>query len=579
MTGADQPTSASRRSNLRRWGASCAIACLVVIVARFTDEWWVISDPDLKVNLWAARATLFVATLLCVRGLIAAVPRMNRRRWVLLGFWSLYLLALVAVSWPAALMSDSVQEVAQSRQLVVSTWFSWIYGLANIALLDVVPHVWFLSVVQALGTAAVLAYAGDVISRRGAGARFPVIAVTAVLALSAPVVATTLLQSRDTPFAVLHLLLALVLLDTIGVRKRVTPVGLVSIGVLVGVLSVLRGDGVVLLLAPLALLLLRPDRKQLLVGTGTVVGIVLAIRVVVPAPLVLDNDPFRYGLTLRLSALSAILAQTSDTADRRTGVTAADRATFDAQVAQPFFSETPEQDLRDLSAVLDLERVEQLAVPTEIPAFWAGAYRADASPAELERFNEVADRLIRDNLATVLADKLQSFSAASGLAPRGFTGVVSLPSEQRFDWIPEERKVGVAADAPFPDLQEDLGRLLASTASYDGLRPGGAALFWNLLPWMFVLLIPIVVRGRLLPEAVFAAVILARVPLVFLAAPAAQFKYYYSVYLGGVVCAGLLLAARAARSTEPGPSAPESAGPAEPADPPIVSAREPVTTG
>lgn len=534
--------TAGARTNAGRWILSLAVGVLVTLAARLSGEWWAIADPSLKANLWTARAVLLVSTTLGARGLIAVLPRMNGLRWTLLAFWLLYMGVVVALGWPGALMSDSVQVVNFSRQLTISTWFSWIYGLGNIALLDLVPHVWFLTAVQALGTAAVLAYAGDVVSRRGRGARWPVVVMTVLLAVSAPLVASTLLQTRDTAFGVLHVLLALVLVDVIAIRQRANLVALLAIGGLVGVLSALRGDGVALLAAPLLLLVLRPKPRSLMLGAATIAATIVVIRVLVPSQLVLNDDPFRYGLTLRLPAVSAILARAADTQERRDEVSARDKADFDAHVNQPIWSKTPEADLAALRGVLDLERIELLATPYEIPAYWGLAYRGDATPAEIARFNEVADRLIRDNLPTVLAAKLQTFAAASGLQPSGFFGVVGGPDETRFAWIPEAQRQGLVARAPWEDGTEWLGRQLTATTTYEGLKPSGSALFWNLVPWTLLLLVAIAVRGRWWPEAAFAAVLLVRVPLVALAAPAAQFKYYYSVYLGGVVVLGLILA-------------------------------------
>lgn len=43
--------------------------------------------------------------------------------------------------------------------------------------------------------------------------------------------------------------------------------------------------------------------------------------------------------------------------------------------------------------------------------------------------------------------------------------------------------------------------------------------------------------------------VLSRVPLVFLAAPASQFKYYYSLYLFGLFVIFMLIAERKVRMT------------------------------
>jgi putative flippase GtrA len=546
-------------SSLMAWGAAIATAAALVLFAWQHGEWWVPGEGGSTVNLWAARALLFLVTTVATRGIIALVPRMNRLRYALVGGWSAYFVVLTLVGWPGTLMSDSVQQLFQAQHLIVETWFSWVYGLANIALLDIVPQAWFLTLVQALGTGLVFAYAGDVIARRGQGALAPVLITTALLAVSAPVAATTLLLSRDVPFGVLHLLLALLMYDIVGVRRHASLPAVTLVAALTGVLSVLRGDGIVLLLVPFAFLLLRPRGSRLVVGAAVTATVILAIRLVAPAPLTTTENPYLYGMTLKISVLSSVLARTADAERRRADIAANDRASFDAAVVQPFASEDARADRAALAAVIDVERVENLATPYEIPAFWAGAYEAAPSPEELARFNAVANRLIRDNLATVVASKLETFAAASGLSPGGFTGVPLGGADRNFDWVTPVTRRAVDERMPWPAGLRWLSLHLERSAKYSGLHPAGAALWWNLLPWMGLLAIPLFAARRFRAELLFSSIILLRVPLVFLAAPAAQWKYYYSVYLGGVVCLGLLLAAilaqrrgRAAAPTETG---------------------------
>jgi hypothetical protein len=59
---------------------------------------------------------------------------------------------------------------------------------------------------------------------------------------------------------------------------------------------------------------------------------------------------------------------------------------------------------------------------------------------------------------------------------------------------------------------------------------------------MLVLIAALIAWRRVPFEAAVAAVILCRVPLIFIAAPGGQFKYYYSVHLGGIIVLGFLLA-------------------------------------
>jgi len=521
-TAQEQPTGARRVSRAvaprswRRLAIAAALAVAVTVVTAKTGGWWIVGAPGFSGNLDVARILLFLLLLGGAYWVPALVRRSSTTARVVFAGWTAYLTAWIVALWPGILMTDSVDVVFNSRRGVVYEWFSSLYSLLNIAILDVVPHVAALGAVHILLTAGTFAYASSLLARRGAGTA-PLVAVNLLAAISAPVVVTSLLYSRDTLFGLLHVLLALYVADAVAVRRSLSRGGLVAVAGLTGALSVLRGDGLALLIVvPLVLLLLRPGRRAALAGAGAFAAAALAFHVVLPATVTIDPKvPNAYELSLRTNQLGAVLNT-------------------------DFYSETSEQDLATLGRVIDVEAFKALSTPVEIPAYWEGRWNRQATDADFAAFTRVADRLLRDNAGTVLDNRVRTFGATSGLAPGAFTGAPAGAAAERHDWIAEP--AGMTGSPPWPGLYERLASVLRESSAYRGVASYRSALQWNLVPWLVLLAAVLLAYRRLRFEALFALIVLSRVPLVFLAAPAAQFKYYYSVLLAGILLAGFLLA-------------------------------------
>ena len=512
-----EPVPAPRRSG-RLWAAvSLAVAAAVTLIAWRTGDWWIESEwPGFERNLTVARILLFGL----VAGAVWAAPRALRRTSrvarIVFGAWAAYLGLWLMVTWPGLLMTDSVDVVFNARRGIVYEWFSYLHPLLHMAVMDVVPQIWMMVGVQAAATAALMAYASAALWERRPS-WWPIIAMNVVAALSAPLVVTTLLASRDSLFGVAHVFLALYVARAVVIRRSLSRRGFAGVVALVAILSVYRGDGIALVLAvPLVLLVgLRPPRRTVLRGAAALAGALLVVHVALPAALSIREQPNQYDLSLRMNPLGAVL-QSPD-----------------------FYASRGKADLEALGRVIDVEAVKRVQVPTEIPAYWNGNWNRAASDEDHAAFRAAADRLLRDNLSIVLGNRVRNFGAATGLAPDGFRGTERGTAETRHDWI--EDREGLEGEPPFAGLFATASHELAQTAQFRGLEPAGSALHWNLLPWLALLVVPLLAFRRFALEAAFSLVILARVPLVFLAAPAAQHKYYFSVLLGGLVVLGLLL--------------------------------------
>jgi hypothetical protein len=517
------PPRARLAGSAPRVALAAAIAAAVTVVAWRTGDWWTGNFRGAGTNRTIARVLLFAAVFGAVLTLPGVVRRATRPALAIFAGWTLYLGVWLVALWPGILMTDSVDAVVNTRQGIVYEWFSYVHSLINLAVLDVVPNVAAFGVLQILATAALMAYASALVLRAG-GRWWAVAAMNLLAALSAPLIVNTLLYSRDTLFALGHVFLALAVAEAVVVRRSLSKAGLVAIAGLTGVLSVYRGDGIVLILVvPLLLLLLRPGRRVALQGAAVFAASLVLFHVVLPALCKIDPKvPDAYALSLRLNPLGAVLNTDYYSADK-----AADEAA--------------------LGRVINVAGVKAKATAAEIPAFWAGDWNQAATPADWDAFKATSDRLLLDNLGTVLGNRLATFGATTGLAPAAFTGTAMPGARERDDWIAD--RTGMEGTPPSTGLYDALSKPLSESGEYRGLFSWRAALQWNLLPWLLLLVVVLLAYRRLRFEAVVAAVILARVPLVFAAAPAAQYKYYYSVLLAGLVIVGLLLAHVRPRST------------------------------
>lgn len=497
-----------------RVGISLALGLVVFLAASSTANGIFEPAPGYGRNLVLARLLLATLVAVVAHQLLPLLHRPRRSFLIVAGVWCCYLGAWLLVTWPGFIMTDTVDVVINARQLIVYEWFSYLHPLATMALLDVVPHLTVVAVVHIVLTAAVLAWATTSALDLGAP-RWLVVGANVALAASAPLLTNTLLYSRDTVFALLHVLLALYVAQVVA-RRDVGWVAAARLAGLVGFLSVYRGDGIALVVVvpALVLLLVRPGRTASLRVVGCLAAALVAFHLVLPAVLAVREQPRAYELSLRMNPLGQVLQSDFYSADR-------------------------DRDLAQLARVIDVEGVKELSTPYEIPAYWAGEWRQDASEADWAAFTETTDRLLRDNVSTVVAGRVRTFGAASGLAPGGFFGVDTGPVSERHAWVSDLR--AMEGEPPSGPLYRAAGRYLQGSVEFGGLRPHGAVLQWNLLPWFAVLVAALALARRHPFAAAAAAVLLCRVPLVFMAAPASQFKYYYSVYLGGAIVLLLLL--------------------------------------
>ena len=143
-----------------------------------------------------------------------------------------------------------------------------------------------------------------------------------------------------------------------------------------------------------------------------------------------------------------------------------------------------------------------------------------------------------------MAGRVETFLASTGFTGAGFKITDMYRDGWPIHWVPPE-SVGVdlGSSRPFPWLTENLQRYFTYSVAYDPSLSSGSVLFWNFLPSLVVTLIALMARLSAPGLSLASIIVLARVPVVFLAAPASQFKYYLSVEMCGAFFLMLLIAA------------------------------------
>ncbi|WP_136514000.1 hypothetical protein [Geomonas edaphica] len=435
------------------------------------------------------------------------------------GFWLIGL-------WPGYFMTDSYATLWTMYSLQFDGWFSRLHPLIYLALYQLLPNAVVVPIFQIILTSSVFAYA--MAKLRGMGlSRLLQTLLVVLLVASVPTTALTLLATRDTIFSVVLLFLALWMFFDVSEKKReelsLKELSFVAAALLF--ISIYRGDGIALVLA--VPLLLRMNKR---VTTATAVALFVSVlllsspaksflRVLLQAP---TGEETAYSVSLMMNPLGYLLQNNYVTA-------------------------TPEKDRKILGMLVQVDKVKEVSIPYEIPAFWEGHWRQGISDIAFSRVKSLYARMVRENLGMFLKNRWLCFAASTGMTQAGFT----------YSDMSREKKHPAHYDvvyneplhrALFPSLYELQSETIASTSVYKGKRLEGKFLHWNFLPELALSALVLLLFPWFPATASASLVVLSRVPLVFLAAPASQFKYYYSLYLFGFFVIFMLIAEKKVHS-------------------------------
>lgn len=505
---------------LRGFVLSVAVLFVAILATYYGADWWKLNDapgwPGSKLMLLRVCAALLVA--LSAATLIHWLARCGKRGRLFFAAWLLGAVLLYAAVWPGYLMSDSVSALAYGLAFPFNLWLGFFTPFYTSAVLQLVPHIAALTAVQLLGAAAVLAYASETIAAI-TGKIVYALVFAACVVFSPALVYNLGLQARDTLFSLLVLWLA-VFVVRIAHPGQASRSLLLLGGAIAGLAAGIRsGDGWLVLLPLVAIVLwLVRERRRAVMFLGSATVAVAVFVLALPAQLGHQDDAFAYKVANTVNPLGYVM--------------------------QSKFATDQRGNLSGIAKVVNVEQIRTLQTPYEIPAWWSGGLMLDSATAE-QRAAYVGHvtGYLRENIGIFVAGRVHTFAGASGLSPGGFKVDDLYAAHWPTDWVaPTKYNVDLAAGRPFPALSGAAKSWFDNSVRFDPALTSGSAVFWNVLPWIALLLAVICFGPRMPGLRLAALLVFARVPVVFLTAPASQFKYYLPVVLSGGFILALALA-------------------------------------
>jgi hypothetical protein len=399
--------------------------------------------------------------------------------------WSGWCLVLFLAAWPGYLMSDSLSALQYGFEYPMDLWLGFFKPFLYSVILQVFPHVAAITFLQLMFVAAMLAYATEVIlvvSRR----RRYAVAFFVLMAAQPAVVFNMALLTRDTLFSVIVLWVVAFIVKYAHDRQATTPS------------------------------LISRKARDVCAVAGPAVAMVAVFAFFMPFSFGSQGDGFSYKVANTLNPLGYVLQNEGHT---------------DAK-----------GHLGPIGLVVDVKKIKEIQTPYEIPYWWSGggADVARASPEAKAKYMAHVFGFLKENAGIYVAGRWETLRATTGYHPDCLRIIDMYRAGWPVGWVPPaavhiDPKVG----RPFPLLSDGLQSFFERSAV-----PGwpGTRVFWNFLPALGILLAALLFRFPVPGMRLAALIVLARVPVVFLAAPASQYKYYLSVQLCGVFVLLLVIA-------------------------------------
>ena len=484
---------------LGRHRVAAAVCVVGYLLAAFLFDWWGLNGtaawrPLLTVRIFGAVSFALIACFL-----LELVRRVRTSTRLVMLAWALYSGILLSIVWPGLLTPDTRALYMRSFDYPLDDWFGIFTSLQYSSSLQLIPHVGFYAIHQLMSWCAVMGLADHVL--RSAGARAWLrIAVNVWLATSVAGMYGILQLSRDTSFAIAFLAMLTFVARIFFLRDRVTLTALIGGAVSAAVLCAIRFDSIVIVVAAALILLFWSQvQRRMLVSAGLVFVVFYMAFVPISGTLVgRASQTMGYGMTLIINPLGYII--NSD-----------------------FRSSSRAQDLEVIDKVVSVDVIRKVQQPDEIAAYWAGAVRWDSTVQERKEFILVFARLVLTNFDRFLEGRVLTFLGSTGLRERNGAYVHKEYTQDSGDG---KDMSGFVANPPFPDARHSLLEMVKTSAEFRGLSLSGSAVYFNFLPHIVVCLALLCFFRQAPASASIAALLLIKVAINFVFAPASQHLYF-----------------------------------------------------
>jgi hypothetical protein len=506
-------------SGHRIFAAIYFLIFFALLLLMYSADWWSLNSnsswPWRKLLVLRLAGGALLSLLFCT--VFSWISIANARIKFFLICWCCFLLMVFFASWPGYLMSDSVSALAYSFKYPMELWLGFFKPFLYSVILQIFPHVAAITFLQLMFVAIIFAYVSEVIFTVTKEKKYTA-AFFLLIATSPAILFNLALLSRDTLFSVIVLWLAAFVLRLAQENSAKTS-SLSIAGVLAGLAVALRGDGWFVLVPFLfAVLYILKNARAFYVVFGTSSFIAVLFAFVLPSLLGSQASSFQYKVANTINPLGYVL--------------------------QSRFYTDAGSNLGLIGEVVNIEKIRNLQTPYEIPYWWEGGESdpQGASPEAKKNYIGHVAGFLRENFGIYIAGRIETFFATTGLNKNQF----NIIDKYKYGWPsnipPESVNIDLSVGRPFPLLSERLQRIFENSTRFDPSLFSGSVIFWNFLPWLVVLLFAACARSFIPGLRLAAILVLTRVPIVFLAAPASQFKYYLSVPLCGVFLLILILA-------------------------------------
>lgn len=441
-------------------------------------------------------------------GLIAEFfQRTDRSTHWIVGIWLVYLGLLLAILWPGLVTPDTRSVYLRAFKFPIEDWLGIFSPILYAMVLQLVPHVGFVTVLQVLCCALTLGLWDHVLRVNGASLWVRLLS-QAFLFINVSFLYNVFVLNRDTLFA--FSLCALLAFQVHIMLSRELPSSkyFVGLGLSSAVLCALRTDGLIAVaIAFVAIFVAARANSRGLVKAGMIFIVLFFLYVPIPS-LVFgrQSDRFGYALSLMINPLGYI-------------------------VNNGFKSDDAEKDLKNIDKVFSLDLLRSVQKPDEIAAYWAGGTRYRSSPDERREFYKTFLRMVWNNFGLFLEGRVITFAGSSGLQEKHGGGGVHKEYLDKTGPNGEDLS-GLVAAHPFPGAREAVLAQVARTDKFEGIAMTGSALYWNFIPYLAVFIV-LSVLTPIVPVSGFAALtMVSRAALLFLLSGGSQFIYFLALVMG-----------------------------------------------
>ena len=502
-------------------GVSVAILELCSLLWISVFDWWSM-DPLARHGLGFPLAALGYGVVfwsICAFFCIYFMKLEQVGRRVFVGLWAA-LFALLVCAWPGFFMSDSFAAVDQGRRFPIDAWLGPYTAIITQSILQHIPFLGALTFFQISLYALGLAYAGQVLMRGGVG-RLGVSALIVLALINVPSLFTALLVTRDSWFAILSVFLVtecIAFMRERAWRKSSVFLRLVSLGMLA---YLLRSDGLVYLAVIVFAIGLRllgdALRAHATVRDIALDGLAVGVRILSPV----------LGIFLAANILTVVfLPSYFSAAEYRVTMWLNPVGYIINHAEQPL----SDADVDPIGNVIPIALIRDIGDDTGVDAFWEakekGQLNPPTTPIEVNLVNSAVLDLVLSHPGVWLENRVAVFKAANygrtegdQVYPRQAFANSDYSQNEIARWARP-----VVYEGIWPGARRAVEEsMLASTQSFL-LR-----LQWAFWPEILFCLLMMAVCWRQTGLVFAGAVLLSRVPVLFVFAPEGQYKYYAAI--------------------------------------------------